>query len=91
MNKLTFKLLIGSAVAIGAAAFSLGVIHELRAIKKLTTDADSDEVDAQKPTEEPEQEAAEEAPAVETADEEQPTVEEQSVAEKQPVEDGTPE
>ncbi len=43
MNKLTFKLLIGSAVALGAAAFTLGVVHELRTIKHLTADADPDE------------------------------------------------
>ena len=44
MNKFTFKLLVGSFVALGAAAFTLGVVNELRTIKTLTVDADPDEV-----------------------------------------------
>lgn len=74
MNKLTFKLLIGSFVALGAAAFSLGVIHELRTIKNLTADADNDETDetdAQETDEEPTEESAEEAPATEPVAKEQ--------------------
>ncbi len=76
MNKLTFKLLIGSFVAIGAAAFSLGVIHELRTIKNLTTDADNDEADAKETSEASDDETTEEEiPASE------PVVEEQLVEE----------
>lgn len=63
MNKLTFKLLVGSVVALGAAAFTLGVVNELRTIKRLTTDADPDEAADEDVTVEVLPEEAEEAPA----------------------------
>ncbi|MBQ9761065.1 MAG: hypothetical protein IJW16_06930 [Clostridia bacterium] len=38
--KLSTKLAIGITAAAAVSAFTAGVIHEIKAIKKLTTDAD---------------------------------------------------
>ena len=71
-NSSKFVLGVGIAAAVGA--FVAGVVHELKTIKKLTTDIDEipeEEVPAEEAVEEAVEEVVEEAPVEEAATEEE--------------------